>query len=510
MPTENDKRIARNTLYLYGRMLLTIVISLYTSRVVLEVLGVSDYGIYSVVGGIAMIFGFINGAMSGATSRFLSYEIGTGDEHKLRMTFSAAVTVHVVIALILLLLAETVGLWYVKTKLVVGPGRMEAAMWAYQFAVLGMVTQIVQVPFMALIIAREKMGYYAIVAFLNVFYKLVVVLLLLYVATADTLIAYSGLIYATVLNVALMYYIYCRIHFTESRWSSHYDMQIIRSMLRFCSWNIYSNLCFTARFQGMQLILNKFWGAALNAAGGLTITISGTVSAFASTVITAFRPQIVQQYAKCDYDYMNKLLINCARYALLLIGLIIVPLIIAMDSLLALWLTKVPDYTAVFCRIALISVCGELLNEIISIGIHATGKVARLSIISGTLYLVELVVMWLLVRVWDNPTLLYVTHLVMIFLISAIDSMILKLQISRFALRRFWMRGLVTPALIIIVSFVFTYYITHTWQMNFLQIILMGLISSVCMAVQAWFFAIDQNLRHAFKAKAETFIHKLF
>lgn len=501
MPTENDKRIARNTIYLYGRMLLTIFISLYTSRVVLDVLGVADYGIYSVVGGIAMIFGFINGAMSGATSRFLSYEIGAGGHLKLRQTFSAALSVHSIIGLIFLVLAETVGLWYVETKLVVAPGRLDAALWTYQFAVVGVLVQILQIPFMAFIIARERMGYYALVAFINVILKLGVVLLLLYVATADTLKIYAGLMFGVTVIVALMYLVYCRLNFAEARWGRRNDLRIIRSMVRFCSWNIYSNLCFTARFQGMQLIINKFGGAVLNAAGGLTITISATINGFATTVITAFRPQIVQQYAKSDFPYMNKLLVNCARFSLLLIGLLVVPIVIGMDSLLSIWLKEVPEYTAVFCRVALMAVCGELLNDIISIGIHATGKVVRLSLVSGTLYLVELPLMWLMLKIWGNPTLLYVTHLVMIFFISAVDSMILKSQVAQFSLRRFWLRGVVTPGAILGVTLVLTWYFTSGWTLDIAGLLGMGIISTLLLGIQTWLFAIDSEMRASFKRR---------
>lgn len=189
MPTENDKRIARNTFYLYGRMLLTIFISLYISRVVLDVLGVDDYGIYTVVGGLAFGFGFLNSAMAGATSRFLSYEIGTGDKEKLRSTFTVALKVHIVLAVIIALIADTVGLWYVLKELERAPERRIVAVWAYQFAILGVIVQIVQVPYYALIIARERMGYFALVAFVNVMVKLGIVLLLMYMVTADNLIS---------------------------------------------------------------------------------------------------------------------------------------------------------------------------------------------------------------------------------------------------------------------------------------------------------------------------------
>lgn len=498
MLTVNDKRIARNTIYLYGRMLLTIFISLYTSRVVLDVLGVHNYGIYSLVGGIVMVFGFVNGAMAGATSRFLAYELGAGSARKLRQTFSSAMTVHLSIALLLLVLAETVGLWYVNTQIVISPERLGAANWAYQFAVAGTLVMVLQVPFMGLIIAHERMGYYALVAVVNVVLKLVIALLLLFCATADNLIAYSGLMFVAILGVGLMYAVYCRLHFAETRWRLKNPPEIIKALLRFCGWNVFSNLCLTLRLQGVPVILNRAGGTLLNAAAGLTTTVSTTVSAFAASVITAFRPQIVQQYARGDYDYMSRLLINCARFCLLLVGIIVVPLLLGMEEFLALWLVEVPEFTAVFSRLALMAVCGELLNEVLSVGVHATGRITSLSVVTGVLYLVELLAMWLLLRFTGNPPVVYLVHLVFIFVIVGSDSLILKRRVKAFGVRRFWLRGVFTPLAILVCSATATGLLVRGWgTMNLMHLMLMGIATTFVTCVLGWIFAIDSAIRQA-------------
>lgn len=499
MPTANDKRIARNAVYLYGRMMLTVFVSLYTSRVVLDVLGVADYGVYNVVGGIVLILGFLNGTMSGATQRFISYELGAGNPDKLRRTFSAALTVHAGIALLMLVVAETFGLWYVNHELVIAPERIVAANWVYQFSVLAAVVTVFQIPYVAAIMAHERMGYYALVAITNVLLKLAVILIVLFIAAADSLPVYAALIFVAAAIVGAMYIIYSRRQFAECRWMRRNDGRIVRNLLKFCSWDIYGNLCFTSRAQGMLVILNRFGGTVLNAAGGLCATVSATINSFAGSVVTAFRPQIIQQYAKGDYAYMVKLMCNCARFSLLLLGLLIVPLIIGMDSLLGMWLVEVPAYTADFCRLALVAVCGEMLHSIVGAGVHATGKVVRISFISGTMFILELPLMWWLLTVTRSPGVIYIVHLVAVFAIGLVDTLILKVQMRQFAVRRFWLRGVLTPMLIIAATFAATWLFSGQWHYNIWRLIAMALISSSITGILTWIFILDTQMRTSIK-----------
>lgn len=508
MPTANDKRIARNTAYLYGRMLLTMFVSLYTSRVVLDVLGVSDYGIYNVVGGIVIILNFLNGTMSGATSRFLSFELGKGDDVALRKIFSAAITVHALLAIILLILAETVGLWYVNTNLVIAPERMAAANWTYQFSVLAAVLTVMQMPFVGSIMAHEAMGYYAVVAIVNVLLKLAVVLALLFLPTADNLIAYAALILVASAVVAFMYMAYCRRHYAECRWSLHNDKTSVRRLLSFCSWDVFGNLCFTMRAQGMLVVLNRFGGTVLNAAGGLCATVSSVVGGFAGSIITAFRPQIIQQYARADYRYMLQLLDNCARYSLLLLGLMVTPMILCIDTLLGIWLVDIPPYTAVFCRLALIAVYGELLNTVLAVGIHATGRVARISFISGSLYLLELPMMWLLLKWSENPPVIYCVHIVMVFVIVYVNSLILNVQLPSFGMCRFWWRGVAVPMAINLICFAVTFFLTPRGGNGLLILVECTALSAVLLGALSWMFAIDGEMRRLIIEKVRQKFHK--
>lgn len=508
MPDANDKRIARNAIYLYGRMMLTIFVSLYTSRVVLDVLGVSDYGVYNVVGGIVMILGFLNGTMSGATSRFISYELGAGSPEKLRKTFSASLTIHLCLVGAILVLGETVGLWYVNNELVIDPSRMGAANWVYQYSLFASVLTIIQIPYLATIMAHEHMGYYAWVAIANVLLKLGAILVVVRVAAADNLATYAAMIFLGAAIVAAMYILYARCRFPECRWTLRNEPAIVREMLQFFGSDIYGNFCFTARVQGVLVILNRFGGTVLNAAGGLCNTVSGTVNAFAGSVVTAFRPQIIQRYAAGDYPHMLTLLSNCARYSLLLIGLLIIPLIIGMHTLLDLWLLEPPRFTADFCRISLVAVCGELLHIILCIGIHATGRIFRFSIITGTLFIIELPLMWLLLRATGNPLTVYFIHLSMIFLIAAVDSLMLRLNFPQFRILPFWRRGILLPLLLLAVALfvtelIYVHILIGAVPNPLLRVAALGSVSTLILCILAFFFAFDHAMRRKIIGKAK-------
>lgn len=451
MTGPDSKRIARNAVYLYGRMLLTVGVSLYTTRIVMETLGVHDYGIYGIVGGIVAVLGFINGTMAGATQRFINYEMGGGNPDRTRRTFSNALLLHIAIAILVLVLGETVGLWYVNTRLNIAPERMYAANVTYQLSILAALASIIQIPYVASIMANERMNVYAGMSILNVGLKLGVAMSLVLFPGMDTLIIYAVMMAATAWIVAALYRTYCMRNFSECRFSCHVDRGIFRSMLNFSGWDVYGNLCYTGRVQGTIIILNKFSGTALNAAGNLTLTVSGTITSFASAVMTAFRPQIIQQYARRNFSDMLTLLNNCARYSLLLMGLLVAPMFIEMDYFLGLWLGfgDVPEYTATFCRISLIAACGELLISTICIGIHATGNVKRLSFISGTLYLTELPAMYLLLKYTGFPPVVYCVHCIFIGMVLLADTIILKSQFRSFSIRRFWCKSVLVPLLIV-------------------------------------------------------------
>ncbi len=312
--SSDSRRIAKNSAVLYARMLLSMAVSLYTSRVVLEVLGVDDYGLYSVTGGVVAMFAFINGSMSGATSRFLTYEMGLGNAERLRDTFNSALLVHIGVAAIILVFAETIGLWFLNCKLSIPEESMTAANWVYQFSIVASLVTITQVPYNACIIAHENMNVYAYIEIANVLMKLGIVYLLVVIG-GNKLIIYGILVLVVNIIVASLYRIYCLRKFSESHFRYVFDKSILKPMLSFSGWDLYGNMCVTARTQGIVMLINVFFGVAVNAAASIATTVFSTLSSFASNIIMAFRPQIIKQYAAGESEEFNKLLMNCIKFS---------------------------------------------------------------------------------------------------------------------------------------------------------------------------------------------------
>ena len=391
----SNRRIAKNAMMLYIRMFISMVVSLYTSRVVLATLGVEDYGIYGVVGGIVSMLGFLNASMSGATSRFLTFELGRGDMKRLAQTFSSALIVHIGIALVIFVLAETIGLWFLTHKLVIPEGRMTAAHWVYQMSIFSAMLGITQAPYNATIIAHEKMDIYAYVEILSVTLKLLIVYLLV-IGNLDKLILYAALVLAVSVIIMMIYRIYCIRHFQESHFHWTWKPAILKPLLSFSGWNLYGNLGGVFQQQGTSFVINFFFGVIMNAAVSVGLTVANIVNQFASNVMTAFRPQIIKNYSAGDRIAMRSLTILALKVIMFIYSLVAIPVFVEVETILDLWLVEVPKYSTTVCRLFLISIFFETIRYIIIIDIHATGNVKYVSFAAGTVFILVPIVSYLL------------------------------------------------------------------------------------------------------------------
>lgn len=304
--TENNKRLAKNTLLLYGRMLLTVGISFYSTRLILANLGIDNYGIYNVIGGFVSMFYMVTSTMTQAVSRFLTFELGTGNKKKLQQTFSTSINILLLLSLVVVLLAETVGLWFVNYKLNISPNRMNAANWIYQFSVLSFVCEMISVPYSASVISHEKMGAFALVTILKVLLTLGIALMLS-ISPIDKLVFYGILVLLVSISIQLMYWIYCRKHFHECKYSSHIDKNIFKNMFGFAGWNFLTTCASMLSSQGVSILLNMHFGTAINAARGVASQVNGTVGAFSKNFTTALNPQITKSYAAQEIEYTKVL-----------------------------------------------------------------------------------------------------------------------------------------------------------------------------------------------------------
>lgn len=468
--TSNNKRIAKNTIMLYIRMFISMVVGLYTSRVVLATLGVEDYGIYGVVGGVVAMMGFLNASMSGATSRFLTFELGRGDKDRLAKTFSSALIVHIAIAIIVFILAETVGLWFLCNKLNIPEGRMEAAHWVYQFSILATMLSITQVPYNATIIAHEKMDVYAYMEILNVTLKLLIVYLLT-IGDFDKLKLYAVLTFAVSLIIMMIYRIYCLRHFKESRFHWVWDKEYITPLLSFSVWDLYGNLSWTVKQQGTSFALNAFYGVALNAANGIASTVQGILMGFSSNIIMAFKPAIIKNYAVGSYEEMNRLMCFATKMAVGMLMLSTFIIYIKMNYILELWLKEVPTSTVILCRYSLIMNLFSCISLILIVGFHAVGKVKLMGFINGTISILSIPLMYIMLKDgFDYENCFQMFVLLQIFFCVS-NLILLKKQCKHFHIKKYIKSALFPSLLSVSLIYLILNYISALFVDNIIGLI---------------------------------------
>jgi len=384
-----SKTIAKNTLFLYFRMFLVMGVTLYMSRIVLDQLGVTDYGIYSLVGGIVAMFGFLNSSMSSATQRYLSFDLGKKDEKRLQKTFSATLSIHIVIAILILLVAETLGLWYVNYKVVLPPDRLFAANVVYQFSVLTALVGIIQVPYDSLIIAYEKMNIYAYISLVEVGLKLGLVFLLV-IYGGDKLIAYAIMMFLVSLIIRMAYQIYCRRNYTASKFKFEYDKTYFKELISYSGWNLFGGIASVSRSQGINIVLNLFFGTVVNAAYGLTLQVQSAVNQFVTNFQKAVNPQIIKTYSEGNLAQMHKLILQSSKFSFLLLLLIVTPILFNTEFILNLWLKNPPEHTVVFVQLSLIGVLIDSISYPFQTGIQATGRIKMYLIVVGSIIIMTL------------------------------------------------------------------------------------------------------------------------
>ena len=491
--TSNNKRIAKNTMMLYIRMLLSMVVSLYTSRVVLEVLGVEDYGIYGVVGGVVAMFSFLNSSMAGATSRFLTFEMGKGDAQRLRDTFSSALIIHFGIALVVFILAETVGLWFLNNKLVIPESRMGAAHWVYQCSIISTMLAITQVPYNATIIAHEKMDVYAYIEILNVTLKLLIVYLLT-IGNLDKLKMYAVLVLSVSVIVMMAYRIYCMRKFQESHFRFVWKKDFLRPILSFTGWDFYGNMCFTARAQGTTFLINTFWGVVANAASSVATTVNGIIQGFAGNIITAFRPRIIKNYSQQNWDEMQSLMSNAIKFSTLFLVMLSIPFLFETSYIIALWLGQVPQYVEPFIRLILITNYFSVINSVIVIGIHATGNIKRISFYTGSVILLAIPVSYVFLKLGFDVETVYVVNLVSNIFVVSLNLSILKKQVCNIQILPILM-VIAIVFLVTILVFALSYLLFALMPSGIYRLIAITLCDVMTMALLTYFVALDRSQR---------------
>ena len=402
MTTSSNKRIAKNTLMLYFRMIIILGMRLYTSRIILNTLGVEDYGIYNVVGGIVIMLSFLNSAMTTGTTRFLSFELGRGEFIKMARVFSMSLNIHAMIAVVIFILAETLGLWFLNTHLNIPAERMNAANWAYQFSIMTFMVAVLSIPYHALIIAHERMNVYAYVSIVEVSLQLFIVFMLQWFGF-DKLKLYSVLVFLVSLLVRGIYGLYSSKNFKESKYRFIWDKSLFKTLMSFAGWNLWGNAAGVLSGQGVNMLLNIFFGPAVNAARGIAYSVKAAVHQFVNNFQTAMKPQIIKSYASNDLKYMHKLISQGAKYSFFLLLFLSLPILLETKIILKIWLKIIPEYTIIFTQLVILNELISSLSGPLMTAAHASGRIKNFQLTVGGLLFLILPFSWIFLKLGYPP-----------------------------------------------------------------------------------------------------------
>lgn len=495
--SSGNKRIAKNTIMLYIRMGVTMLVSLYTSRIVLQQLGEVDYGLYSVVGGILSMFTFLNGALSEATSRFLTFELGAGNLDRMRKTFSAAVVNHWILAFAIILLAETVGLWFLYHKMVIPQPRMDAALWIYQCAIISTVVTITLVPYNSLIIAHEKMGVYAYLSILDVALKFVLVIALQYISFDKLKYwAVAGLVSSFI--SFFFYRFYCHSKFEEALFFFHKERVYYQKMFSYSFWDFLGSMSSLAQGQGLNLLLNIFFGPAINSARGIAMTVQGAVAQFSGNFVVASKPQIIKLYAQGKIQEMLRLVYNTSTLSYFLLFIFALPLCLEIHYVLTLWLVEFPDYTEIFTILIIgNSLIWSIKTQRVTMQ-HATGHIKLSNFTVGVILCATLPVAYLFLHFGYSPTSVFVITIIMTAISEFCACLVLRRSLN-YSVYDYLFNVYGRNIAVSILSLVLPFCIHNLMEESFLRFCIVTVVSVVSVSFFAYNFGFTIETRLAIK-----------
>ena len=503
----NNQRIAKNTLLLYFRMLLMMAVQLYTSRVVLNTLGVDDYGIYNVVGGIVAMFGFLNAAMTTSTQRYITYELGKGNIERLKQVFSSSVNIHVIISIFVIILVETIGIWFLNNKMVIPADRMTAAMWVLQLSVLTTAIAIMSYPYNAAIVAHEKMSAFAYISVLEVFLKLAVVYLLT-VWDIDKLILYAILIATIQLGIRFCYSGYCSKHFPETKYHFYWDKTLFKEMLGFAGWNLWGHLASILFSQGLNMLLNVFFGPVVNAARAVAVQVQNAIHQFSTNFQMALKKKKKKTYATGQIQDMHRLIYRSSKFTFFMLFCLCLPVVIEAPVILEIWLKNVPDYTVIFLRIMIATMIIDSSANPLMVSVAATGNVRVYQSIIGGILLSILPISYIVLKLGAAPWSVFLVHFCVCCVAYVTRLFIIRPMINlqiRIFVKEVILRCSVVAIAAVIVPIAAHLFLPKTIITSFVVILLSVISASTC----SLYLGLDGHEREVIISKVKSGISKV-
>ena len=492
---KNTSRLAKNTLLLYFRQILIMAVALYTVRVVLNTLGAEDYGIYNVVAGVVTMFGFLSGAMASSSQRYFSFDLGKNDTEHLKTVFSVTFQIYILIAVLVVVVAETLGVWFVNTKLVIPAGRMTAANWIFQSAIVSFLLILVTTPYMASIIAHENMSVYAYVSIVEVCMKLGIVFLLK-VLPYDKLIVYSLLIMGVGIVNTSIYRIYCRKHYAECKVRFVKDGALLKEIISYSGWNLFGNIAGVIKNQGINILLNFHFGAIVNAAREIASQVNSAVVSFSQNFSTALRPQIIKGYAAEQKEDTMRLVYRGCKFTFFLMYIFSLPLCLEMKGILTLWLKNPPEYAVIFTQLALTEAVVESISYPLMALAQATGKIRLYQGVVGRILLLNLPLSYVALRLGLPP---YSVMLVMIALsfTAFIVGLFIVSHLSGLSVKQFALKTMLPCLAVALCSAVIPVLFIKKVEESLLRIFATAFISVACCALCILFLGMTKTEREA-------------
>ena len=482
-------------------------INLYTSRIVLHTLGVEDYGIYNVVGGVVIMLSFINDSMTASTQRFLSFELGSGNKRKLSEVFSTSINIHLVISLVIVFLGETVGLWFLHEKMVIPPERMYAAEWCYQLSIFTAVLNVLSCPYISAIIAHEKMSSFAYIAIFDAVLKLLLVYLLL-LFDYDRLILYAVLYAAEKLLIRMVYNIYCVKHFNECKYRWFFQKQLFMEMASFAGWKMWGELALVFYTQGLDLLLNVFFGPVVNAARAAANHAQGAVGKFAGNFQLAINPQIMKTYASGQLKEMHQLIFTGTRFTFCLLLIVCIPLLVETPTVLGLWLKEVPEGSVAFLRLMLVILMIRRSTSVLITAVAATGKIKRYEITMSLLMLTILPISYIVLKMGGAPWSVFVVYLI-IAVISFFVALYLVLPQIELVFSDYIRYAIMRCVLVMILSLIVPFLIKTLIESGSWVAILNIILTVITTTVFSYVFGLEVQEREKVKSKINAIVAKI-
>lgn len=492
--SNNNKRIAKNTMLLYIRMMFTMAVSLFTSRVILNTLGVEDYGIYNVVGGIVIMFTVLSGSLSVSISRFITFELGKNNMKRLKAVFSTGVNIQLAMSLLVICLAEAVGIWFLNAKMNIPTERIDAANWVFQCAILTFVINLLSVPYNAAIIAHEKMSAFAYISIVEVTLKLIIVYMLT-ISPFDRLKTYAVLFLCVGAIIRFFYGFYCKRHFEECTYHFVYEKPLLKEMASFAGWNFLGNGVYILNTQGLNILMNMYFGVAVNTARGIATQVDAALKQFVINFMTAVNPQITKSYAQGDLDSMHKLVCRSAKFSAFLMIFFAVPIILETDTILTIWLKNPPDYAAIFLQwIIISSFVDTVLSRPLVTSMLATGKIKRYQIIVTTIGCMVFPLSWLAFELGMQPHVGYILYFIFYSVLIGVRLYLLK-DIVKLPVMMYVREVLCKVLPVMVISFAIPSLLRISMEVGWLRLILVGISSAFMTAIVEFYIGLTPNER---------------